>query len=591
LNELERLKTGLEKTRAVDTTLIQSEMDVLRKKVTAIESSAPKSGGQGKSREEPLISRDLASARSDIESLRIKIAELERKKPPAPERGPSLKFGELDSLLGRVGRLEAQLEASSSKKAVPQADFKPDIARLEAKIASLERASLERSPAAGKKVAGQPTARDSQISAAMERLKDDFSSQIASIRAEVRDNNARLSAAARTKPKPGSSVAPGILKKIEELEDSVSQIESIKAKLEKNKAEIQYLIEETGRIDILKKQPLGNIPERLSVLEKRMDERVQHEYSDHHGDDEALEELRNEIRILQASVSGVAVSEKSPDGMEKQEAQAGRIDSMANEVSSLKSRMERLQRDISVLKEAGESSKDDGRPEKQMPPEEILAMRTRMNDIEAKLEKAGKLAAGLRPISIPEEDRSEEKKETERRISSLEGVVGEGVNPKRIKEIEDRIADLKSSLPEKIGKGTDQQLKVLKDKMEEKLRQLENLKRDVIESAIDSLMAQPNALNKFLDERVSRQLKELSEKVEIVEKRMGPVDAKITKVVRDLEGSDVSGVMKDIEILKTKFDWLESTVQKFDLKPLYEKLMELEERSKYSSSYSPMVIE
>ena len=49
--------------------------------------------------------------------------------------------------------------------------------------------------------------------------------------------------------------------------------------------------------------------------------------------------------------------------------------------------------------------------------------------------------------------------------------------------------------------------------------------------------------------------------------------------------------MRDIEILKTKADWLESTVNKFDLREIHEKIEELEEKLKSHRGYSPIVLE
>ncbi|UCD02813.1 MAG: hypothetical protein JSV63_03445 [Candidatus Aenigmatarchaeota archaeon] len=49
--------------------------------------------------------------------------------------------------------------------------------------------------------------------------------------------------------------------------------------------------------------------------------------------------------------------------------------------------------------------------------------------------------------------------------------------------------------------------------------------------------------------------------------------------------------MRDLEILKTKADWLESTIHKLDMSHVYQKIDELEEKVQSQKSYSPYVIE
>jgi len=147
-------------------------------------------------------------------------------------------------------------------------------------------------------------------------------------------------------------------------------------------------------------------------------------------------------------------------------------------------------------------------------------------------------------------------------------------------------------------------------------------------------------VSKLIDKRLADEVKELHERVEKMNQRVSPADAKLTTLIRDsedkdkemekikaslkemeyksehdiesleieinalnsklgsmttsvkgMEGAGAVGILRDLEILKTKAEWLESTVQKFDLKPIYEKIQELEERLRSAGGYSPVVIE
>jgi len=265
-----------------------------------------------------------------------------------------------------------------------------------------------------------------------------------------------------------------------------------------------------------------------------------------------------------------------------------------------------------------------------------------MAELEKKLDKTSKLAAVLKPIELPGKAGGLSKTSTdlERRVKSLEKSMGEGVNPDKIRELENRIYEFRSKLPEHIEKGTQQQMKEIQEKMESKLEEMEGLKNEMIESTIEQLLAQPGNVSKLIDKRLADEVKELHERVEKMNQRVSPADAKLTTLIRDsedkdkemekikaslkemeyksehdiesleieinalnsklgsmttsvkgMEGAGAVGILRDLEILKTKAEWLESTVQKFDLKPIYEKIQELEERLRSAGGYSPVVIE
>ena len=210
--------------------------------------------------------------------------------------------------------------------------------------------------------------------------------------------------------------------------------------------------------------------------------------------------------------------------------------------------------------------------------------------------------------------------------------------------LEARMEEIKSRLPEEIGKGTDVRLDKLKGEMQSKLKELDDIKKTIVESSLEQLLAQPANLGKLIDKKLADDVHDLREKVEKMSTKSGYPDAKLAAIlkesddrirevdklkdrVKELEGTAVkgfeeleteikamtsklgsvhgsvkgmeeagaAGVMRDLEILKTKAEWLESTVQKFDLKPIYDKMEELETRVSASGrgggGYAPIVIE
>ena len=230
--------------------------------------------------------------------------------------------------------------------------------------------------------------------------------------------------------------------------------------------------------------------------------------------------------------------------------------------------------------------------------------------------------------------------ELELRLKAMEKLVGDGIGPEKLTQMEQRIDDMKSSLPGQVGRGTERQLAELRKKMEDKLKELEQMKSEIVEATIDQLLAQPQAVSKFMDKALKKQLEDMQSQFRSMMQQAKPVDAKMTALLKDseekereidkirasmkdrdkksdellekleielralgtkitsmsgtvkgVEGAGVTGIMRDLEILKTKQEWLESTVHKFDLKHIYDKIEELEDRVRSSGGYHPIVIE
>jgi chromosome segregation ATPase len=277
------------------------------------------------------------------------------------------------------------------------------------------------------------------------------------------------------------------------------------------------------------------------------------------------------------------------------------------------------------------------------PVEDFTNMKNRLMEIENNLGKLGKLAAGLKPIELPD-TKEEGKKMTqdlEMRIASVEKIVGGGVSKEGFKNLEERMNDLKSNLPDDINKNFEKRLAGIENNINSKFKELEDIKKDVVESAIDQLLAQPGAVSKFVDEELENRVKGMEEKIGKMDKsprsadstivsmmkdnedhdkeidrikdRLQEIEAKrkedfdsletdvralnasiksVTSTFKSLEGSGVSGILRDLEILKTKADWLESTIQKMDLQHINDKIEAIEDKIDSSQgTESPMILE
>ncbi len=648
---------------------VKAEIASLTEKVTELEKrrpsapSAAKAAGIGpeelqeiSKRIERLESRPPATAqhgipddvKAEIASLTEKVTELEKRRP-SPVRGgiPAGFKSEIASLREKVAKLEKRRPAAVAP-GIPPAVLKKveDIDNVYAEIETL-RALLGKQkgkiPGVGKggKRLGMvvPTVFSKRLKAIersmakLELLKPDVKGDKQAI-AGLENTIAKLSA-----KEPGPS--------IEEVE---SMLENVRASMEEQGKEILDLHEE-------EKKRVEESAKRIDKIEKMLEETKELAREDE------LEELNKDVQILSASIprglpppeklsallkdfAGLKPRmlelEKSTGEMKAEAGTAERLDSISNEVTTLKTKMGEVEEKAAGFAMAPDALEELKKMKGRFPVEDLTGVKDRMAELEKKLDKTSKLAAVLKPIELPDKAGGLSKTSTdlERRVKSLEKSMGEGVNPEKIRELENRIYEFRSKLPEHIEKGTQQQMKELQEKMESKLEEMEGLKNEMIESTIEQLLAQPGNVSKLIDKRLTDEVKELHERVEKMSQRVSPADAKLTTLIRDsedkdkemekikaslkemeykkehdiesleieinalnsklgsmttsvkgMEGAGAVGVLRDLEILKTKAEWLESTVQKFDLNPIYEKIQELEERLRSAGGYSPVVIE
>jgi len=415
-------------------------------------------------------------------------------------------------------------------------------------------------------------------------------------------------------------------------------------KLESEIDTLKSLAEEQGK-DILemrssqKKRPDIDEAKIMEMKKALMETKAQ-------ATKDEIEDLRKEIQILRTSMSVGDHQKQKPDAgvsndIEEIKKHIVRLDPISNEIITLKSKMKDIDGKLTQISVSPELLAEMKKMKEDFPAEEFTDIRNRMETMDKKLEKAGRLALVITPVQLPVSGTGESKdmEELGRRLESLESIVKKGASPEKLRELEVIVESLKSEIPIKISKDTDQRIADLKAQIDKKVHEMEFEKKEILESALEQLLAQPGSMNKFMDEKINKEVKELSEKVEKIGGKLSPSDAKVTALMKDsedkerelekiksdlqekdaknrkniesleielsalgaklgtthttvkgMEGSGIRGAAMDMEIIKTKLDWLESTVHKFDLKDIYERLQDLEDRLT-TGGHSPVIIE
>lgn len=217
--------------------------------------------------------------------------------------------------------------------------------------------------------------------------------------------------------------------------------------------------------------------------------------------------------------------------------------------------------------------------------EDVEALKKKQRVIEAGLKKAemkSSLFQDLRPLI--------------RRVEALEMAVRDMEKVASDKGVERSIREaLKKRKVEA----------VLEDIVESKMGALNNkilmLRReiDMVRGALES-----SKVKKLEEEFESRLGKLKSEIAEVSVERQSQdevFDAEIKKLKRGMEGFGRLGeqaqgpklgdILRDLEIIKTKQEWIENNIERIDIKPILRKMEELEHRIRVINVSSPIVLE
>jgi len=664
---------------------LKKRLDELEKKISSVK--APRGSA---------VSDDVTD---DLEKLKKRVAGLEAtpQKPVAAAREISRLRDELEERLQRLEKKSARAPASG-KAALP-ADFSADFENLKSRISGLE--SVPRKPGAAgdaramsrlreefeerfaeleKKAARTPAAGKSGVPAGlaadMSELKRKVSAlsvpatrsktgdsgawhaalkkELDGLRSLIDSQNSRISmlSSARAGPARGNKAPPGptipvdFMRRMDKLDKAVSQIGFLKSSIEQARDDISEI--EKGMKGASGVQP--DIEDMISGLEKRIDTLAKSKPSAQEKPQAALriDGLKSTIESQGKAIAALQklMLKKEPDKSDTEAGLSDRIESVSNEINAMKARMMAMEQKGAQQGMSPEALRELKNMKGQFPADEFFSLKKRLAEMEKNLLKLGKLAEVLKPIELPSlpvsSERGDSKKtaELESRLKAMEKLVGDGIGPEKLAQIEERMDEMKSTLPTQVGKGTERQLAELKKKMEDKLSEMEKMKGDIVEATIDQLLAQPQSVSKFMDRALKKQLEDMQSQFKAMMQQVKPVDAKMAALLKDseekerdieklkssvndmekksedvlekleieiralgtkitsmsgtvkgVEGAGVTGIMRDLEILKTKQEWLESTVHKFDLKHIYDKIEELEDRVRSSGGYHPIVIE
>ena len=407
-----------------------------------------------------------------------------------------------------------------------------------------------------------------------------------------------------------SAMPSDILSKVERVEELSSKLDALNGALEEQRSRLSGL--ETAMSQAPAKKGAKAPAPAQGVLVERMDR---------------LEKRISEMGTAKPAKGGRQAAPAVPDGM-------------SSDLKAIKARIDDIEKkagkpviDTSLIDDEIRKMKE------QFPVGSAGDIAARMGELEKKLSKLSKLAMALKPIELPDSHtEAGPSKNLELRIRELERLVGAGVGDQRFRALEKKMDDLKEWLPEYIDSKVKLKLQTASDDMQKKIKEMDNLKEELISSTVEQLLAQPGTVSKMMGDKLKSQVEEIQKKLKNVDSVVRPSDAKLTSLLREadenqkeiarlraeikgmksvsreeiedmgteiralntrldsihtsvkgVESTGVSGVMRDLEILKTKADWLESTVHKLDLEKLYARIEELESMMRTAATQAASV--
>ncbi len=499
-------------------------------------------------------SSDAARLREDLEGVTKDIAELKKRMSEPGRKGVPSKgsaSSEIAELRERIGKLETAKPGEIDLD-VPE-DIRDELSKINEKIAGMDK--------------GGPV--PTELTAKLDRL-DKLSSGLETLMSSVEEQKGRLSS----------------------LESAMAAAPAKKGKAGTDVPSQNFIVD---RIDRLEKKIEEGAPKPVPTAE---------------GPSQA---------VVDTLSSDLAAIKKRVDGIERK---AGKP---VIDTSSVDAEIQKMKQSLPI--------------------EDISGMKEKMEKLERSLGKLSKLAVTLKPIELPAapEGQASGSKELELRVKELERSVGAGVGEQRFRVLEKKMDEMKEWLPEYIDGKVGVKLKGTSDGVEKKVREMDALKKELITSTVEELLAQPGTVSKMIGDKLEKQVSEMREKMKKMDDFVKPSDAKLTSLLKELsdtqqevarlrsemkgiksvsgeevedigtelralntrmhsieasvkgvESTGVTGVMRDLEILKTKADWLESTVHKLDLDKIYARIDEIENSMRASSasnSMAPIVIE
>ncbi len=149
----------------------------------------------------------------------------------------------------------------------------------------------------------------------------------------------------------------------------------------------------------------------------------------------------------------------------------------------------------------------------------------------------------------------------------IEGLLG-GITESKLGEINKKIRMFGKELEMLRSQVEDSNVKKFEEKFQ---REMGAMKSQVNKVIIDG---------KGLEERLSSEMEDLKNGPGIPKPEGGQV-----------KGPDMEELRRDLEIIKTKQEWIENNIERIDIKPLLRKMEELEHKMRVIRVSSPIILE
>ena len=151
-----------------------------------------------------------------------------------------------------------------------------------------------------------------------------------------------------------------------------------------------------------------------------------------------------------------------------------------------------------------------------------------------------------------------------------------------------------SQKPAEMPQAISREAEILREIREMRL-EMENLKSSVL-SQTNIRTLEHDFLREF--QRLSKEVKESAEKnrnaidkAEAEIKFLREDMARVMSLEEEMSRLNAKSIARDVESLKEKSHWLETSVNGFDMDPLIEKISEMEDKIKIMKASQPLIIE
>jgi uncharacterized protein YukE len=162
------------------------------------------------------------------------------------------------------------------------------------------------------------------------------------------------------------------------------------------------------------------------------------------------------------------------------------------------------------------------------------------------------------------------------------------------KKIDSRVSRMEANMAKMLRlfkrlKSTASPMKI--QKLEKEIQSLKEILEDFnVKSLEEDIFKHFNEINKKVSESIDKDRESLANmEIELaaLKRKLGDAEG----IEDELHGLDVKSIRKDIESLKTKAHWVELEMEKIHIRPLIDRIDELEARVNAFKLSQPMVIE